>query len=107
MTVESDVAKLAARVEQLHEKLDKMSATLGNLFRALMVLPETPRGQVRPQFTPVQRAEENKRRTMKARIARAASRYGVSLEEWVKMFGPVDRLPAGAPRPAKTRPSER
>lgn len=107
MTVESDIAALAARVEQLHEKVDKISAALTKLFRALLVLPETPRDQLRPQFTPAQRVEENKRRTMKARIARAASRYGVSVEQWIEMFGPVDRLPAGAPRPTKTRPNAR
>lgn len=107
MTAEPDLAALAARLEQLHEKVDKVSATLGALFRLLAEMPATPRDRLRPKFTPAQLAEEHKRRTMKARIARAASRYGVSLEEWIKMFGPVDRLPAGAPRPAKIMPSER
>lgn len=41
-------------------------------------------GQVK--LTPAQRAEENRRRAYKARVARAAKRYGLTVEEWVETY---------------------
>lgn len=95
-TIARSVAALAADVSALRE-------AVGILSRALLDVP-APASRPRVKLSPAQKASDNKRRTYKARVARAAKRYGFTVEEWIERFGEVDRLPPGQRRPTKMLP---
>jgi hypothetical protein len=89
-----EVATMAAELTSLRVAVERLYA----------LLTERPArgGPRRATPTPAQLGELNTRRCLKARIARAARRHGLSVDEWLARFGPVDRLPAGALLPAAT-----
>lgn len=95
--------ELREQVLTLSKKVDQIAAALAMLTRALLDTT-TPTGRPRVKLTKAQAAEDNKRRTYKARVARAAKRYGFTVEEWVERFGDVDRLPPGQRPPRRTLP---
>ena len=76
------------------------------LERLYALLSERPAGggKRRAKPSPAQLAELQKTTAYKARVARAAKRYGVPLAEWLERFGPLDKLPPGVPRPAPSLP---
>jgi len=96
------LAALLAAVERIEELQLKQEKRLNTIARQISILgkvllapPETPGSRGRPKLTPAQVDAENKRRTYRARIGRAAKRYGMTVDEWIERFGPVDRLPPG------------
>lgn len=100
----STLAELAARLDRLEQKLHAVALGVDFLCKLLSEPPATAGGKRKPRLAPAQAAEEHKRRTFRARIARAASRYGVTVEEWIERFGHVDRLPEGVARPPRSQP---
>ena len=105
-----DVDELHEKIERLEAKVDALSSNLRSVAQAIVVLtevltdpPAVAGGRMRPKLTPAQAADDRRRRTFKARIARAAKRYGFTVEEWIERYGEVDRLPPGLPRPRGTR----
>ena len=100
-----DVAEFARRIAAIEGKIDSIGRAVATLTMILTAPPSPGASARRAQLSPAQRAEENKRRAFKARVARAAKRYGYTLEEWVETFGAVDRLPPGARRRGSGRGS--
>lgn len=105
------MARSSATLDDLHEqvaalskKVDQLAAALLLLSRALLEPAAPGGGRPRLKLTKAQAAEDNKRRTYKARVARAAKRYGLTLEEWIERFGDVDRLPPGQKPPRRMLP---
>jgi hypothetical protein len=90
------IAERQSRMEKMLTAIARQTSLLGNV---LLAPPEAPGAKGRPKLTPVQRELENKRRAYRARIGRAAKRYGMTVEEWIERFGPVDRLPPGVSSP--------
>lgn len=84
------------------QRLNAVARQITILGKVLLAPPETPGARGRPKLTPAQVEVENKRRTYRARIGRAAKRYGMTVEEWIDRFGPVDRLPPGVSPPGHT-----
>jgi hypothetical protein len=89
-------------IRELARQIESMSMALERLYALLTEKPAGARRRVK--LAPAQLADIDKSRAFKARVARAAKRYGVPLEEWIERFGPVDRLPPGVPRPAAKLP---
>ncbi len=100
------LAELLATVTRIEERQIEQDRRLTLLARQLSILgkvllapPETPGARGRPKLTPAQVSAENKRRTFRARIGRAAKRYGMSVDEWIDRYGAIDRLPPGVSPP--------
>lgn len=102
MTTDVELAALRRQVAEMAAQIEGLTGALERLYALLTEKPAG--GRRRVKAAPAQVGDLNKTRCYKARIARAARRYGVTLEEWIERFGPVDRLPPGVPRPAPTRP---
>jgi len=99
-----NLADIASRLAALEAKIDSIGRAMATLTMLLTAPPAAGASARQVKLTPAQRAEENKRRAYKARVARAAKRYGFTVEEWVETYGAVDRLPPGAPRPGRGTP---
>lgn len=99
-----NLADLANRLATLEAKIDAIARATATLTMLLTAPPPSGTGARQVKLTPAQRAEDNKRRAYKARVARAAKRYGLTLQEWVDTYGAVDRLPPGAPPPGRRTP---
>lgn len=97
------LAELESRLARLEQQVHAVALGVDFLCKLLSEAP-APGGKRKPRLAPAQAAEEHKRRTFRARVARAASRYGLTVEEWIERFGHVDRLPDGAPRPVPSKP---
>jgi hypothetical protein len=91
------------KLDELTRQVEAMTVALERLYALLSERP-TGGGRRRAKPSPAQLAELQKTTAYKARVARAAKRYGVPLAEWIERFGPVDKLPPGVPRPAPTLP---
>lgn len=89
-------------IRELSRQIEGMAQALERLYSLLTEKPAGARRRVK--VAPAQLADVDKSRAFKARVARAAKRYGVPLEEWIERFGPVDRLPPGMPRPTAKLP---
>ena len=101
-TTERELAALRGQVAEMAAQIEGLTAAIEKLYGLLTEKPAG--GRRRAKVTPAQVGDLDKMRCYKARIARAARRYGLTVEEWLERFGPVDRLPPGVPRPAPTRP---
>ena len=91
------------KIDELARQVEAMTVALERLYALLSERPAGG-GKRRAKPSPAQLAELQKTTAYKARVARAAKRYGVPLAEWLERFGPVDKLPPGVPRPAPTLP---
>ena len=91
------------KIDELARQVEAMTVALERLYALLSERPASG-GKRRAKPSPAQLAELQKTTAYKARVARAAKRYGVPLAEWLERFGPVDKLPPGVPRPAPTLP---
>ena len=91
------------KLDELARQVEAMTVALERLYALLSERPPGG-GRRRAKPSPAQIAELQKTTAYKARVARAAKRYGIPLAEWIERFGPVDRLPPGVPRPAPTLP---
>jgi len=91
------------KIDELARQVEAMTVALEHLYALLSERPAGG-GKRRAKPSPAQLAELQKTTAYKARVARAAKRYGVPLAEWLERFGPVDKLPPGVPRPAPTLP---
>lgn len=91
------------KLDELARQVEAMTFALERLYALLSERPAGG-GRRRAKPSPAQLAELQKTTAYKARVARAAKRYGVPLAEWIERYGPVDKLPPGVPRPAPTLP---
>ena len=104
------MARSPATLEEVRDQIALLSTKIDHIAKALTMLsrallePPAAGGRPRVKVTKAQAAEDNKRRTYKARVARAAKRYGLTLEEWIERFGDVDRLPPGQKPPRRMLP---
>lgn len=91
------------KLDELARQVEAMTFALERLYSLLSERPAGG-GRRRAKPSPAQLAELQKTTAYKARVARAAKRYGVPLPEWIERFGPVDKLPPGVPRPTPSLP---
>ena len=101
-TIDLELAELRLQVADMGAQIEGLTGAIEKLYALLTEKPAG--GRRRVKVTAAQAGDLNKTRCYKARIARAARRYGLTLDDWLERFGPVDRLPPGVPRPAPVRP---
>ena len=95
------VKRMEERQIKLEQRLNAIARQTTILGKVLLAPPESPGGRGKPKLTPAQTEVENKRRTYRARIGRAAKRYGMTVDEWIDRFGPIDHLPPGVEDPGR------
>ncbi|HGG57719.1 MAG TPA: hypothetical protein ENK31_07985, partial [Nannocystis exedens] len=81
------VKRIEERQLKQEQRLNAVARQITILGKVLLAPPETPGARGRPKLTPAQVQVENKRRTYRARIGRAAKRYGMTVDEWIERFG--------------------
>lgn len=95
--LDRDSSDLRRQVAAMTKELAAIRCAVERLYGLLTEKPARG-GPRRATVAPAQLGELHKSRCLKARIARAARRHSLTVEEWLARFGPVDRLPAGVPR---------
>lgn len=76
------------------ERLSAIEEMLGKIYGELFEV-DGPRGP-KPRLSPGQRVELGRKRAFNARQGRAAKALGITLEEFRRQYGAVDRVPKGA-----------
>jgi len=85
---------LASRLDQIEQRLDTVSAAVAELLR--VQTQPGPRHRRRVRLTAAQRRELERERAFQMRVAKAAKRAGLSVDEFQRRYPGQDRVPAEA-----------
>lgn len=84
---------LASRLDQIEDRLDRVSAAVAELVRVQTRPGPEPGRRRQVRLTLAQRRELERERAFQMRVAKAAKRAGMSVEEFERRYPGLDRLP--------------